>query len=66
MDKDIVKDSIDNAVNDILYELQEQSGITDGGIEPMLALALDDAIDNLTDAIYKVFKYQVWIKEIDA
>lgn len=46
-------------VNDIFLEIQEANGITDGYIDPMDDIRLEEAQDTLSEAIFKVIETQL-------
>ena len=56
--KDKIKDLLDEKVNEVFIEMAEELGIEDGGIEPMMALRLDEELDKLTEMIRDILVMQ--------
>jgi len=56
--KDKIKDLLDEKVNEVFIEMAEELGIEDGGIEPMMALRLDEELDKLTEMIRDILGMQ--------
>ena len=49
---------LDEKVNEVFIEMAEELGIEDGGIEPMMALRLDEELDKLTEMIRDILGMQ--------
>ena len=56
--KDKIKDLLDEKVEEVFIEMAEELGIEDGGIEPMMALRLDEELDKLTEMIRDILGMQ--------
>lgn len=54
-----VYELVENAVESVFEQAQESLGITDGGIEPLNLLALDDAQEKLTEIICRALKWEL-------
>ena len=58
-----IADDINDAINRVFVKYQDKLGITDGGIEPLIAHELDDAIENLIDNVGKTLQWQYDFKD---
>lgn len=56
--RDKIKGLLDEKVNEVFLEMQSELGIEDGGIEPMMALRLDEELDRLTEMVRDVLGMQ--------
>lgn len=56
--KNKIKGLLDEKVNEVFAEMQSELGIEDGGIEPMMALRLDEELDRLTEMIRDILGMQ--------
>lgn len=54
----MLKALVNDKINEIFLQLQEEKGITDGGISPIDAMHLDQLEDDLVRIIGKVIDYQ--------
>ena len=53
-----VLQSVNEKVNEIFAEYQDRYGITSGDIDPYASIELDEKMENLTDTIVEIIKYQ--------
>lgn len=58
MMRDKIKGLLEDKVNEVFLEMQSELGIKDGGIEPMMALRLNEELDCLTEIIRDVLGMQ--------
>lgn len=49
---------LDGKINEVFAELQAREGITEGDIDPMDAVALDDLTEKTAELILNVVNYQ--------
>ena len=56
--RDKIKDLLEENVNKVLLEMQSELGIEDGGVEPLMALRLDEELDKLTEMIRDILGMQ--------
>ena len=49
---------IDEKMNEVFAVLQQQDGITEGDIDPMDAVELDELSGKMADLILRVIQYQ--------
>lgn len=61
--RDKIKDLLDEKVNEVFLEMQSELDIQDGGIEPMMALRLDEELDKLTEMIRDILGMQKGAEE---
>ena len=52
-------EKVETAVESVFEQMQESLGITDGGIEPLDSVDLDDAQEKLTEIICRVLKWEL-------
>lgn len=60
-----VLELLHDKIDDLMCDLQEQAGITDGGLDPILELDLDDAIEKLAKAVVSALEYQAIMKKYE-
>ena len=56
--RDKIKSLLDEKINEIFFEMQEELDIQDGGVEPMMALKLDEELDRLTEMVRDILGMQ--------
>lgn len=49
---------IDEKMNEVFAALQQQEGITEGDIDPMDAVELDELSGKMADLVLRVIQYQ--------
>lgn len=49
---------IDEKMNEVFQVLQQQEGITEGDIDPMDAVELDELSGKMADLVLRVIQYQ--------
>lgn len=53
-----IREDVESAVFDILLKYQNELNITDGGLEPLLDLELEDRLGEMTETIGKCLEWQ--------
>ncbi|MBO6255300.1 MAG: hypothetical protein J6O49_16940 [Bacteroidaceae bacterium] len=56
--RDKIKDLLEEKVNKVFLEMQRELDIQDGGVEPLMALRLDEELDKLTEMIRDILGMQ--------
>lgn len=58
IDIEQIKSDVEEKINEVFLKHQEMLGIKSGDIDPFDQVELDDIIENLSDIIAKVLKYE--------
>ena len=58
MEKEVIKEMLEDKLTELFCECQDQMGIKYGDISPDLAFALDGRVDEMVDMIHTVLEYQ--------
>lgn len=56
----VVAESVDNAIFNILLNLQNRYNITSGDVEPLQAFRLDELTEELTKLLTDIIKLEIW------
>lgn len=54
-----IREDIESAVFDIVLKYQSELEITDGGLEPLLELELEDRLGEMTETIGRCLQWQL-------
>lgn len=61
--KDKIKNMLEEKVDEVFLAMAMELGIEDGGVEPMMALRLDEELDRLTEMIRDILGMQKGAEE---